>query len=315
LTERLSFAAWDSDSERKIDLFVASCGYEPRSIHATERLIETIARLEVLDYESGHVHSYAENRAYFERVGTLSPLAPDSRQQREHYLEIFRSSVPELEDGGDRIHVGVDVSSCDRQRLADLVLAVLDFSRERALDVTFVYSLGDFDTTAMADDVPVMVNNAIRGFEGWSSDPALPVTCVVGLGYEHRMALAAVETLEPSRTAAFIAANSDPRFEGLVEDINSEILGSGVTPVLHYDLTSPLSTLALLDSYVGSALASSRVVLVPLGPKLFALVAVLVALLEGPEVAVWRVSADASAEQQARRAAGPVVGLTVRFND
>ncbi|MGG7465230.1 hypothetical protein [Plantibacter sp. YIM 135347] len=310
MTLELSFRNWDQESDRPFDLFVATCGYEPRATHATKLLQDRILHLDVLDYSRGHVLGYDANFEYFSSLGSVIPTEPAVAAEQQYYAQM-RDSLGPRHLG--RAHVGIDVSSCDRQRMANLVRATERLARETSIDVTFLYSLGDFDSTLEADDLPVMINEAVVGFEGWSSDPALPVTCVVGLGYERRMALAAVETLEPALTAAFIATNTESRFEDRVTQINIEIIGSDVTPVLRYDIASPVPTLALLDSYVRNALDGNRVVLVPLGPKLFALACYLVAIVEGPEVSVWRVSADESGDEQPRLAAGPVVGLTVRF--
>ncbi|HEX6961458.1 MAG TPA: hypothetical protein VF175_06295, partial [Lacipirellula sp.] len=81
---------------------------------------------------------------------------------------------------------------------------------------------------------------------------------------------------------------------------------------IYYDVHKPLACFALLDSFTRGTLRTNKVTLLPFGPKLFALNALLVAASQD-SVAVWRVSSGHRGEATDRRPNGKVIGLRVRF--
>ena len=265
------------------------------------------------DYGSQRLHAYDANREYFERAGHMIPTQGINWARADDVVTVIGNELAKVPlPEGTRPRIAIDISSCDRQRIAALTLAAVCISSVSHADITFLYSNGDYESVSSEADEPVMVNEPIAGLEGWSGDPDRPLRCVIGLGYEGRMALAALETLEPTSTAAYVATGPDERFVERVRDVNSSILDNSATPVVGYRLDDPIGLLASLDGHVAAASSTSRVVLVPLGPKIFSLCATLVAIMRGADVSVWRVSTGSAAAAQPRSASGAVIGISMR---
>jgi hypothetical protein len=114
---------------------------------------------------------------------------------------------------------------------------------------------------------------------------------VLGLGYEELRALGAREMIDPAKTCLFLADPPlDSRYLDRVKTANELLLEQ--TPNdehFGYDPLNPEYTFRLLADVCEGSLKSGAVIIVPLGPKPFALVSLVVARsLEGVEV--WRVS-------------------------
>jgi hypothetical protein len=77
-----------------------------------------------------------------------------------------------------------------------------------------------------------------------------------------------------------------------------------------YPLSKPLDTFVQLESFVFGITRTHNLIVLPFGPKLFALCAMLVGMVH-PEVAVWRVSGGE--DRIDREPSGELFGLTVDF--
>ena len=184
----LKFASWDPESERKFDLFIAQCGYEPRSKHAAEQLAPRIVKLLAFEYLGQQRHAHSTNLEFFRQYGRVSSPDEQAWAAGSVTLEIREVLASIRATNSSTLHVGIDISSCDRQRIAALADAAIEISGDGGVEFTFVYSVGNYESATTESDEPVMINEPIAGFEGWSTDPDRPLRCVVGLGYEGRMA-------------------------------------------------------------------------------------------------------------------------------
>jgi hypothetical protein len=201
----------------------------------------------------------------------------------------------------------------DRDRLARTV-AALTVDQAEPLLVDYLYSFGTFDESLVGSEGTVLVNRPVEGLEGWPTDPDSGLVCLLGLGFESRLALAAVETLEPSRTIALVPRGDDPRYDAVVDERNKGLLVDGALVGRHeYRVDDVLQTVLDLDASVTSLARRGRVVIVPLGPKTLALAAILVGTAHPTDVTVWRLSADDGRNTEDRVASGRVVGVTVEM--
>jgi len=307
---RYLFAALSEDPSERYDLLLTQLGYESRAVHVTNHLDGRFDQLVAMDYVSPAVLSYVDNKTFFERLGNIiDPAATGVRSLFEATLFQLASAL-----GKEEIRLAIDISSCDRQRLSEIVLALTTCAMHFPVVVDFYYSVGKFDEAHSQIDEPVMVNEALRGYEGWTTDPDRPLTCILGVGFERQFALAALETLEPRQTVVFVGDGPDARYRAQVDKDNESLLNSRLVAVVGYDVALPLSTLRQLDVLVRATRASQRIAVVPLGSKVFALAAILVGAMYPEDVAVWRVSAGQSREAQDRAASGPIVGLRLRVS-
>lgn len=287
------------------DLFVCSIGYEARSRFFLEKYADRATATLVSGYNTRRVQSYTENLAAAYQVTTTVLIEDDSdfvrrlSSRMDHLLE--DSNVPH--------RILVDISSCSRTRLAALVKEVLD--RECVCD--FLYTPGVFheptdDPSALAFTGPVLPS-----FVGAPASSSLAsLRAIVGLGYESLEALGALQLLEPSEMWAMVPVDDDDQYERVVREENASLLemleGEHVLP---YRVLDGLGTFELLEQLVYGAGDGARSVIVPLGPKIFALCGLLASARFGRAVPVWRFSADQFGTPLDVEASGAVTGLTV----
>ncbi len=297
------------------DVLIAAVGYEARATHIARHLGDSIAELWAFDYAREKVLSYENNQRWFASQPNCS-LLPDSDHRRQlHELldALARASTLDAENerGGPRI--AVDISCMDRDVIAASVLALLK-DRTSPIRVTFFYSPATFDESLKGSEGTVLVNRPVRGFEGWTRNPDAGLVCLLGLGFESRLALAAIETLEPSWTIALLPKGEDPRYDEVVSQRNASLVQSepGI-PQHAYCVNDVYQTIQDIDASVSALTRRGRVVLVPLGPKPLALASMLVAAAHEHDVTVWRLSAGSARTPEDRFATGSVVSVDVGF--
>lgn len=292
---------------RDFDLLIATCGYESRCTEVTKQFMDNIAHIVAYSYPHNRIHSFETNLAYFASVGTVRhPI------DLSEFATLLTEDLVAVVDKYESPRIAIDISSFGRERLAAIVSALGQIQVSASTDVVFMYSMASFDSHRESLDTTVLSNGPLNGFEGWTNDPSLPVACVVGLGFENVIALAALETLEPAQTVAFMAQSTDGRFEARVVSDNASLLKSPEVAVVPYVMEDPFSTLHSLEGVVHALRPDYRVALVPLGPKLFATLALLVAWEYRESIAVWRVSSDQGGEVEDRVATGAIVRLDAR---
>lgn len=309
MSRELQVASLGEDDS--FDLLVATLGYESRAINVAQMLEARTERIVAIDYAVHHVHSYASNLAYFEGHEILRE--PDSalRKRLLGCVQDVREAL-DARDEARAPRVAVDISCMDRDRLAKVVLA-LTVDQDQELEVHFFYSFARFDQNLVGSEGTVLVNRPIEEMEGWPSDPDAGLVCVMSLGFESRLATAAVETLEPSHVIALLPLGDDDRYDEVVKQRNVELL-SGATESVHvssYRVDDPLRTILDLNASVEALTRRARVVIVPIGPKTFALAAILVGVAHPTNTTVWRMSADDGRTPEDRVASGTIVGLRV----
>lgn len=292
------------------DLLIATCGYETRSRFIAEESGTVFDKIVAYTYPTHRDHAFEQNEEFFSTVGHLRH--PHTTPE---FRDFLRADLADLVSTEDVPHIVVDVSSFCRDRLAaiiSLLSEIASIQKGPQITVSFLYAFATFESHSGSTPSTVMVNEPLLGFEGWTSDPSKPVACLIGLGFEDKVALAALETLEPTRTVAFVAQNADERFGDRVAKDNVHLLqDSGIT-VVNYELSDMFGTLHTVEDVVFALRNQYRIALVPLGPKPFALAALLIGLDYENEVAVWRVSANTD-DVQDRAANGTITGLRAQF--
>ena len=117
-----------------------------------------------------------------------------------------------------------------------------------------------------------------------------PPVLVLGLGYENDKAIGAVEYIEPAAIWAFEPTGHDERYSKAIRQANKTLWD--VLPQekrLLYSVYHPFDCFVSLESLTYGLVRESRPILVPFGPKLFAVCCLLVSFAH-PMVSVWRVS-------------------------
>ncbi|MGH1461879.1 MAG: hypothetical protein ACRBB6_07580 [Neptuniibacter sp.] len=188
----------------------------------------------------------------------------------------------------EELRIGVDISLIHRKALSELFALLLYGSRSISIHV--FYSLARYAPPNTETFPNERVESVGIPFTGWSTKPGLPVTAIVGLGYEKNKALGAIEYLEASNSVLLLPNSSEESYKGDIIEQNDTLLS--FTPEelqVNYDVQTPVDTIYLLDSLISGYKHGTKVVLLPFGPKIF-FACSLIAAIANPEVSVWHVS-------------------------
>ncbi len=305
----LSVNPWTVGAKAGYDLMIAALGYEERATFAAKQLGDSASRKIAFGFMHRQVLHFKENMDWFLKAGFE---VIESKDGEEFELAAEAALKSQSRITGDRqIRVCVDISSFSRQRLAFLTSLLLRHLEGKPI-VDFVYAPSTF-APPQEDDLPISYCEPVTSeFGAWPVGTDLPTALICGLGYERDRALGVEEYLDAAGSWLFFPTGPIPEFVPEVRKANAELL-EGFPPdrVIYYDLATPFATFARLQSLVSGLVDSYRPVLVPLGPKPFALATLLVGLAHSPHVSVWRVSAGQAEEPVDRPPQGDLVGLTV----
>jgi hypothetical protein len=203
----------------------------------------------------------------------------------------------------------LDISSCSRSVLATILLR-LDAIANEGVDLTCAYALSEW-FEAPSDELPSSVSEPVIGdLSGWSDDLSNPPCAVIGLGFEPGRALGSIDYLEVPEVRLFIPEGPEPRFRAAVLKANEMLLDVNGNRAIRYDVRNPEDLYQKLKSLILGLRTSYRPIVIPLGPKMFAVVAMLLAIELAPLICVWRVSAGSGEEVADRGASGETVAFS-----
>lgn len=285
---------------------LASLGFERRCREIPDAL--GVAGL-AIPFGDHHELDYEANLEFFNSKGWDMPAIEEDK-----YFDYVFHWLTRLTESGEPTRIAADVSSMSRRRIANLVEAVLALPPQVALDIDFLYTPADFEAHDPDREPPIFsVEPVSKYFGGWWKELEKPLFAFVGLGYELERAASALDVLEPELTQVYVPEGSDERYLEAVRAANTGLFGSrGVDErEVLYAVADPFSSFRRLESDVGRASETHRVSLIPLGPKIFALVATVVAAFHPTTCQVIRVSAGGRQEPLQRRSDGSLYGLTV----
>ncbi len=301
-----------AESSGEYDLFVAAVGFETRSRGVAELLRPVARRRVACAFPDRKVLSHEANRDWYLANGFIVEERSD-----EKFREWFDARLEELKDGDPILsayRVAIDISSLSKLRLAAMVDSLRRWNGGNSLIVDFMYSVAEFSAPLDAEVSNAHVGPVLKSFAGWSLEPNQPTIAIVGIGYEENKALGAVEHLQVSQVWIFAPISEIPEYEPRLELANSILLELYVSREnrIDYRVEQPFDCFVALESLTERCLRSSRVVLLPFGPKIFALCALLVACLHS-NAAVWRVSAGEAEPAIDRIPSKFFCGLTAEF--
>jgi len=266
--------------------FIAACGYERRS-RAISRIIGAgDSGIAICFGEFADALARPQNEDEFTSAGfklvTLS--GNDSQGVQEIISSAARAAFP------SRKALTVDISSMTRAWHGGIVRQLRTMNTTELVEVIFAYVPAVFKRPVGR----ISPNEFVAPVNGFASlaTPNLPVTAIIGLGYEKERALGIQQILDPQSTLLFIPRSGDgDLFYREVLRSNRDILSrTPADSIFEYALSEPAAAFATLASLIGGLQDQYRIVLVSLGPKIFGLLCFLLAT-RFPNVSVWRVSA------------------------
>ncbi len=179
-----------------------------------------------------------------------------------------------------------------RLRIAYVIEAALSLPRDVDLDLDFLYTPAEYEAYDASTEPPIFsVEPVSEYFAAWWSRLDRPLFAFVGLGYELEMASSALDVLEPEGAQAFFPEGRDPRYLAAVREANKGIdVWSPVDPEeVSYPVDNPFARFRLLEARISRMIGDHRIALVPLGPKIFAVIAMIAGALHPRDVQVVRV--------------------------
>ena len=265
---------------------VASCGYERRSSAIAPTLgKQATKRVAIAFKESSTILSRSFNENEFRNNNFELPLC--SGNSAESVAQLISPIVQRTV--AEKGVIAFDVSSMTRVWHAAIVQMLALESRRSSFDTYFIYVPGKFTPPPKHTGYNEIVA-PLNGFSALAL-PSKPGALVMGLGYERDRALGLGEVLDSRKTLLMI-----PRY-GLKDPYYAEVKHSNMNVIemvdrdslFEYPLGQPTATFGILESICGGLQKDYRVVLASLGPKLFGLICLLIAI-KRPAISVWRVS-------------------------
>jgi hypothetical protein len=296
--------------QTRYSAFMAAVGFETRARFVAESKMPTSDLKFACAFDNNKEHAYFDNLDWYER--NQYDVEEHGDDQFESWCKKTLTAAQSVER--DTLRLGIDISSMSRFRIAALVATLSELDTVKPVDVDFFYAPSQFVAPLKEEGPIIICEPVLDKFAGWSLEPEQPTVAVFGLGYEYDKALGALEYIEPGSVWAFMPYGEDPRYEAGVT-IANEAFRESVPPsqVFEYNVDQPLDCYRNLESLLHGKLKTSKPILIPFGPKIFALNCLLVACLYYPSVAVWRVSSGPFEPAVDRVSNGKIVGVRVEF--
>ena len=266
-------------------ILIAACGYENRSIHFCDHEeINLYDKIWVIDYISEGILSYDSNKA------KLTKRLP---ADRANWITTEQLESLILELSGNimtNTRVEIDCSSMDRSTLAK-ILSAIKVNSERYASLEILYYPQTFIAPSLTLETVSRFGPISRQFSGSSRSSSEKMCLIMGVGYEFGKAIGAQDYLEPDETYAFHPVGTNPGFEEAIYRANSgfDFVGNQ-NNVVAYHLLDPTSLLDNLLALIDFKRRTHRVMLLPMGPKIFAAICLVIALRFHPDIRVWRFS-------------------------
>lgn len=293
------------------DIFIATVGFEKRSRYIAEHL-SLNAKLKVASaFVDNQLLSFKDNFNFY----TKSKFEIHSHSEVDFYKWIHQFLAHNDPDNEAGLRIIIDISSMSRFRIASIVSAIRSCPVNAPLEVDFVYSLSNYSSPSDETSPIIKAGPVIREFAGWSPDPDMPSTAIIGLGYDYGKAIGVVEYVEPGELWVMNPIGGDTKYQKAINEVNQSLLE--LLPderIINYNIERPFELFISLESLISGAVILSRPIIIPFGPKIFTLCSLLVATIHHPKVAVWRISSDKYAPPTNRTSNGTIVGIRAYFN-
>jgi hypothetical protein len=261
----------------KFDIFIYGLGYETRSTRIVSEV--TADRVFAIQLPKTLLHAYQRN-VDFAHIRKHRLISVEALVETE-----LRSAINRKE----KVRIGFDISSVNRIILMDVLLALSH--QVRLLDAVEVY----YCPAAYSEPDWIMpqieqLGPINRSFASMASDPTKPLCVIFGVGIEAGLSMGIIDQLEPKLSYCFWGRSINPKFDRAVRRANFEFKFTGFNAeTIDYQITDPMGAFSSLESLTYGLVKDYRVLIVPMGPKLFALLAGLLGMTYPGDVAIWRV--------------------------
>lgn len=301
---------WHSVREADYDIAIIACGYEARSTFISKEIVGEIGLFALLDYESEDEGSYNSNSEYFEHFKNVERINVSGQRDASRALEELLLRVASGRSKSDVINVLFDISSCSRSTLAQSLLAL---SRS-TVSVTFAYAVSEWFEPPVDEPASSFSEPVLGDLAGWSDNLTSPPCAVVGLGFEPGRALGTIDYLEVPEVRLFLPDGPDSRFKAAVTEANVLLIDEIGERTIPYDIRDPSDIHQKLSSLISGLVPNFRPIIIPFGPKIFAVISMLLAVRSFPNLCIWRTSSGNDSFPKDRDASGEVIAFQYDFS-
>ncbi|WOI09429.1 hypothetical protein [Thalassospira lucentensis] len=262
------------------DIFIGCIGYEDRSKYYFQNYIDPdLCNVMFYDYMSSGVLSYDANKSFmssFDKMGIFSEID-----------EVF-FYFKDLLNKNNNSKVVLDVTSFDREVIGRL-MHLMFLERERICSVCLIYCPRKFVDIDLKFDVVQSFGPVLPIFLGDASSSRHELCLILGAGYEYGKAVGAIDTLEPDNVYCFRPTGTNPKFDEFIDKANVDFnFIDNKDHIISYDLNDVDLLYYRLRRLVEAESSRRDILILPLGPKLFAALSMIVGLILHPSVMIWR---------------------------
>ncbi len=268
------------------DILICTLGYEQRSRYVPLLLRDRSKNRIAIKFDDQRLFSFKENE---EILSNLEFAVHDFRST--NIVNLVTNLCDNSNSANDVIRIAIDVSSMSRPCIAGIIYSLYNVGASCVIEIDIYYAPAAFCPPGELDVVTEYSGPVIPEFSGFSMHPEMPTSVVLGLGYELEKALGAIEYLDASHIWCLEPRSDDLRYDTAVSEANESLFDSpNDIDRISYSVSDPIQTYMQLDSLVYDLKKTTRVILLPFGPKLLSAICSLVSASHYPDVTQWRVS-------------------------
>lgn len=299
--------AFNDFSRTPFDLFIASSGYETRSIFLAQRISNLNIRKKIVLAFCERMNDISRpfNDKVFSQLGfEFVNTSASSTREIDHVLESACSA-----SNREEMNVLIDYSSMPKLWYEAIINFFAEFENGvRNINVWFSYTPSEYSAS--------IGNISNRYFETNISEKLSikPKALIIGLGYEKGRAKELANKLNAQVTYSFYSDPAiDPRFVLELLENNKDILmkleSERIIKYPIYDLNYINTSLTQLCVKLR---LSHQIVLAPIGPKPFTLMCFLLNA-RYPDIKIWHFSSEVPKEVYDRKPFGQFLIYKVHF--
>lgn len=296
----------------RLDLLIAAIGYETRARHVLEKFQNLrIDHIIAFSFTERHEFEFNNNYNCFLKRNAQIVDADVSLVERiiSEYL------IAAKEKGLRKLSIGLDISSMSRELIAECFAIIHDGSLKQSIttSLSILYSPAVYCEPPKGSSPVTVMRPVSNRFAGWTTKPDAPMVCVVGLGYENSRALGAIEIADASENWFFYPHGIDSDYETSLDLVNEDLLLSYANSdnTIKYDVKSPYDLFINMRSLFIGILRDKRLTVFPFGPKIFFAVALILSVMLGKEISIWRISGEQLEVAFDRKPTGEIVTFNI----
>jgi hypothetical protein len=278
---------FESLYETKFDFIICSSGFESRSVYSYQKLTEIQISSQnkiCFSFQERKKISKTKNDFFF-KENDFRFIDIESNEIL-YFTNIYYKLFEEFTK--DSITIYFDYSCMTSIIYGALLKYFKECNTKKNIDIYFSYTHAMFTEATKSN--PLFFNHPIPLFDPVQSTDK-KVALLIGLGYEEDKALGLFEYFQNDSEDLYLFVTNNNQFYNEVVKSNTHILNiANKQNIINYDLENIPPLINTLDSLVNYLINDNyRVVIAPVGPKVFNLLALIINLYH-KDVTTYRLS-------------------------